>query len=221
MTRAALVLMVASSLALCVPAGPAHGQSLAWDFSPRLLPSTDITFKDDLLQLPSATLPTSVALGRWFEADSSVGLDLTRFRPDLGLSRLAPGIEPSAGTAYRFIDSNLQQSALSLDLKLVWPSTWDAATGLLRPYLAFGPALFFSERNPFANPLGTMADVAVWVGVKAGAGISWQIDSAASLFGEYRITRGTDSPLLSTGGRLGSGNSASGFDLLYGVRFKF
>ena len=225
MARAVPGLVTASMLALCVGAGPAYGQSPLWsDFSPRLLSVSDIplaTLKDDVLQLSSSPSSTSVPLGRWFDADSSVGLDVTRFRPDLGLSRLAPGVEPIAGTAYRFIDSNLQQTALSLDLKLVWPSRWDAVTGLLQPYLAFGPTLFFSERNPFANPLGTMADVAVWVGVKAGAGISWQIDSAAALFGEYRVTRGTDSPLLSSGGRLGPGNSASGFDLLYGVRFKF
>jgi len=223
MTRAVLAAMTVSMLALCLGAGPVDGQSLAWwDFSPRLIPPTDVLIpRDDVQQLPSPAFATSVSLGRWLEADSSVGFDVTRFRPDLGLSRLAAGIEPNAATAYRFIDSNLQQTAVSLDLKLVWPSARDADTGPLQPYLAFGPAIFVSERNAFANPLGTLADVAVWVGVKAGAGISWQIDAAAALFGEYRITRGTDSPLLSSGGRLGPGSGASGYDLLYGLRLRF
>jgi hypothetical protein len=223
MTRAALALVTVSVLALCLAAGPVHAQSLAWwDFSPRLIPPTDVLIpRDDVQQLSSPGFPTSVSLGRWLEADSSVGFDVTRFRPELGLSRLAPGIEPNAGTAYRLIDSNLQQTAVSVDLKLVWPSARDAVTGLLQPYLAFGPAVFLSERNAFANPLGTLADVAVRVGVKAGAGISWQIDTAVALFGEYRVTRGTDSPLLSSGGRLGPGSGASGYDLLYGLRLRF
>jgi hypothetical protein len=218
------VLLTVVVLATCVMAAPVCGQSLAWwDVSPQLIPPSDVLVpREDAFDLPPAPpIPLTVSLGRWLEADSSVGFDVTRLRPDLGLSRLALGIEPTAGTAYRFIDSNLQQTAVSVDLKLVWPSPRESGAGLLQPYLAFGPAVFVAERNPFANPLGTLADVAVRVGLKAGAGISWQFDTAAALFGEYRIMRGTDSPLLSSGGRLGPGSGASGYDLLYGLRLRF
>jgi hypothetical protein len=223
MVGRALGLLTVSALGLCALAAPVHGQSLAWwDVTPLAAPTDSLIARDALFEHPPAPqAPLSISLGRWLEAESSVGFDVTRLRPDLGLSRISPGIEPTAGTAYRFIDSNLQQTAVSIDLKLVWPSARESGDSWFQPYVAFGPALFVAERNPFANPLGTLADVAVRVGLKAGAGISWQIDQAAALFGEYRIMRGTDSPLLSSGGRLGPGSGASGYDLLYGLRLRF
>jgi hypothetical protein len=131
-------------------------------------------------------------------------------------------VEPGAGTAYRLIDTNLQSTAVSIDFKLAWPSRWESSgVNLFQPYFSFGPALFVAERNPFANPLGTLADVAVRIGVKAWAGVTWQFDQNAAFFGEYRLTRGLEDPLLSSGGRLGPGSGVSGYDLLYGIRFKF
>jgi hypothetical protein len=223
MLRVALGLLAVAIAGLGVVPVPVNAQSLAWwDVSPPLVPPSDaLVPRDNPFDLSPSSGPLMVSLGRWLEADSSVGFDVTRLRPDLGVSRLALDVPPAAGTVYRFIDSNLQQTAVSVDLKLVWPTARDTRAGVVQPYVAFGPALFVAERNPFANPLGTLADVALRVGIKAGAGISWQFDSAAALFGEYRVTRGTESPLLSSGGRLGQGSAASGYDLLYGLRLRF
>src|SRR2546426_3400049 len=103
MARRPLGLLMLSALGLCVLTAPAHGQSLAWwDFTPRLASPTDaLVPRDDVFEPPPPLpVPVSISLGRWLDADSSVGFDVTRLRPDLGLSRTSPGIEPTAGTAY-------------------------------------------------------------------------------------------------------------------------
>jgi hypothetical protein len=224
MRSAVLRVLLVAALWVCVAAAAAYAQSgIWWDFSSRLRPTLDdLPSRNEAADRgPDAPAAPSIALGRWLDAESSLGFDVTRLRPDLGLSRIAPGIEPGAGTPYRLIDSNLQHTAVSFDLRLVWPSPREYGSSGLQPYFAVGPAVFVAERNPFANPLGTLADVAVRIGLKAGAGIHWQFDPTAALFGEYRLMRGTDNPVLSSGGRLGSGSGVSGHDLLYGLRLRF
>ena len=218
-----MALGLLAGFALWVVVGVAQAQSVAWsDVTTPLIPSTDTHLFRTVDERPDAPMPTSLPLGRWLEADSSVGVDVTRLKADLGLSRVVNGLEPTAGTPYRLIDSNLQNTAVSLDLKLRWPSSvMEAGIGMLRPYFSFGPALFVTERNPFANVLGTLADVAVRIGVKAAAGVSWHLMPDGAFFGEFRMIRGIEGPLLSSGGRLGSDNGASGYDLLYGLRLRF
>lgn len=201
----------------------AQAQSVGWtDFSAPTIPDSDVFLVRTIEGRPETPVSATLPLGRWLEAESSVGVDVTRLKPELGLSRLVNGLEPAAGTPYRMIDSNLQNTAVSLDLKLRWPSSvMEAGIGMLRPYFSFGPALFVTERNPFANVLGTLADVAVRIGVKAAAGVSWHLNPDGALFGEFRLIRGVEGPLLSSGGRLGTDNGASGYDLLYGLRLRF
>ena len=116
---------------------------------------------------------------------------------------------------YRLIDP---ATAISFDLKLSWPSVADPARrSALQPYLTFGPALLMPETN--ASLAGPVSDRPITLGLRAGAGVSWQFDPNATLFGEYRVTRGASETLLPFGGR--SAIDVGGFDLLYGVRLRF
>jgi len=84
--------------------------------------------------------------------------------------------------------------------------------------VAVGPALLVVESD---DPLGVLADrpdVTLSLGVRAGAGVTWRLDRNATLFGEYRFTRSGDSALAPPGGAAGD---VSGYDFLYGVRFRF
>jgi hypothetical protein len=213
-------LLSVAVLGLLAVATPARAQSaIWWDSTPRLLPPTDGLVPASGAEAPAAT---SLPLGRWLDAESSLGLDVAPFRPDLGLAPLGGGIVAGPGTPYRLIDTTLHGTAIALDLKLTWPSRVEpSAPGLLQPYVSFGPAVFVGERHPVPNPLATPSDVTMRVGLKAGAGLTWQVDRRAAFFGEYRVTRGMEDSLLSIGGRNGPGAGVSGYDLLYGLRFKF
>ena len=225
MLLCALRVLTVVALGVAILTPMAHAQTSIWsEFAPRLLPPTDnlavrLDFDDRPVEF---RIPTNVSLGRMLEGDSTVGLGVARLRPELGMSRRALNVDLSAGSPYRFIDIDLQQTAVSFDLKLMWPSQPDpSGVGAVQPYVSFGPAVFVAERNPFGNPLGLQADTAVRVGMKAEAGVTWRLDRNTALFSEYRFTRGGDTPILSSGGRMGPGSNASGFDLLYGVRFSY
>jgi hypothetical protein len=198
---------------------------MTWsDFTPRLIAPTDnLLFRVELEDRNEARFPTSLSLGRWLEGDSSVGFGVSRLRPEIGLARRAPVSDVGVGNPYRVIDTDLQQTAISFDLRLDWPTPLESQSGggALKPYLLLGPAVFVAERNPFGNPLGLLADTAVRLGMKAEAGITWMLDRHTALFSEYRFTHGGDSPILSSGGRLGPGGSATGYDILYGIRFSY
>ena len=112
-------------------------------------------------------------------------------------------------------------TAISFDLRLRWPSPLDLpGAGALQPYVAVGPALFVAEPDVPSQILNSRADTALSLGVRAGAGVTLDFDRNASFFSEYRFTRGArDSNVL--GGRGSGGEDPVGFDLLYGVRFRF
>jgi opacity protein-like surface antigen len=60
--------------------------------------------------------------------------------------------------------------------------------GRLQPYIAAGPAIFFSHRslNSLNPPNQAATDTSL--GVKAGAGVDYRITPLVGLFGEYRFT---------------------------------
>jgi hypothetical protein len=143
------------------------------------------------------------------------GVDVSPLRPWSPLAP-APGIaEPGGGASYRLIDPG---TAISFDLKLRWPSVADPAPrSALQPYMTVGPALIVPETT--AGLVGPVSDRPITLGLRAGAGLSWQVDPHATLFGEYRFTRGGSETLLPFGGK--SAIDVGGFDLLYGVRIRF
>ncbi len=142
-----------------------------------------------------------------------VGLDVTPLRP-----ALTP--IPEAPTRLTLTDPG---TAISLDLRLRWPtlpSTDRAGVSLPQPYVTLGPALFVIDPVDALVASSAGGDVSLSLGVRAGVGLTWQLDRNALLFGEYRLTRGADDRSVVPGGGGGSGAGA-GYDLLYGVRLRF
>jgi hypothetical protein len=139
------------------------------------------------------------------------GVDVSPLRP---WSSLTPAAG-SAGLPFRLIDPG---TSISFDLKLRWPSVADPAPpSAIQPYMTVGPALLVPETT--ASLVGPVSDRPMALGLRAGAGLSWQVDPHATLFGEYRFTRGGTETLLPFGGK--SAIDVGGFDLLYGVRIRF
>jgi hypothetical protein len=112
-------------------------------------------------------------------------------------------------------------TAISFDLKLGWPSATASPgieRGTLHPYVTFGPTLFVNPSPDAESLLGPSSDPTLTLGVKAGAGLSLWLDRDAVLFGEYRLSHGGVDALSPLGGR---GEDVRGYEILYGVRFRF
>lgn len=155
------------------------------------------------------------ALGGWSAAGGifGVGIDVTPLRPGLAAAPAGDTRDPRA----RVGDPG---RAISFDLRLRWPSARGETgeAGVLQPYVAVGPALLVAESDDPLAVLADRPDVTLSLGVRAGAGVTWRLDRNATLFGEYRFTRGGDSALMPLGGTAGD---LTGYDFLYGVRFRF
>jgi hypothetical protein len=134
--------------------------------------------------------------------------------PRFGVGPLGLGVDVGQ---FRLVDPG---TSIGLDLRLSWPggAGSDGFAGF-RPYLTMGPALLLAEPPDAASPLGPRADTTVAVGMRAGAGLTWQVDRNATLFGEYRVLHGSAEPLGALG--RGAGGDVSGFDILYGLRLRF
>jgi hypothetical protein len=155
----------------------------------------------------------------WLDSVPGLGLGVgvQPLRGDGGSGSVAGA--PQAGGPYRLLDD--RGTAISFDLRLRWPSPVDlAGAGALQPYVAVGPALFLAEPDMSSQILNSRADTALSLGVRAGAGVTWAFDRHSSFFSEYRFTRGARES-NAVGGRNGAGEEPVGFDLLYGVRFRF
>jgi hypothetical protein len=142
------------------------------------------------------------------------GIDVSPLRP-WSLAKLAPADPGVSDQRYRLVDPG---TAVSFDLRLSWPSNeLPTLRSVLQPYVMVGPALLMPEPN--VSLIGPPPDRPITLGVRAGAGLNWRLDQNATLFGEYRFTRGASESLLHLGGK--STSEVGGFDVLYGVRFRF
>jgi hypothetical protein len=111
--------------------------------------------------------------------------------------------------------------AVSLDVKLRWPSAGDTPIGF-EPYAVLGPALMLNSPHEPYSLFGTPADPVLRVGAKLGAGFNWQLNKAMTLFGSYDMTRTTgDGVSASSGPRMPTSGAATGYDALYGIRFRY
>jgi len=131
--------------------------------------------------------------------------------------------DPGLGTApYRLLDADLLGTAISLGLKLRWPTTGASALNALAPYLSFGPTVLFPgdgasrTGQPGGRNEGSMA-----LGLSWGAGLSWRFTRNAELFGGYRFLQfGRDG--LSHGDRaIPPETDLTGHDVLYGISIRF
>jgi opacity protein-like surface antigen len=133
--------------------------------------------------------------GIWFDRLPwlGVGLDVFHFRPTIGggqtVEITAPGL---SGTA-TIQTINMSVFGLGFDvlrLRLPLLQGEEYPAGRLQPYLTAGPAVFWTQAKDTTNlPLqANQSNTDMSVGVKVGAGTSYQLTPLIGLFGEYRFT---------------------------------
>jgi hypothetical protein len=149
--------------------------------------------------------------------------------PSLGLGfgvlplhwELIAAPESMSGTSAddRFVgDLEPRGKAVSLDVKLRWPT----AELPIEPYVVLGPALFVERPHDLSSLMAVPSDPTFRVGAKAGAGFNWRLSREATLFGSYDVTTTkVDGGFSSPGSKAPATNSPTGYDLLYGVRFRY
>jgi opacity protein-like surface antigen len=137
-------------------------------------------------------------VGRWFESAPNVGLalDVSRFAPDLGTQTVRGNANANFSadildTPINFrvgasrnvripnedVPVTLVISPLELMVRRPLLVTEAVPDGRLKPYLTAGPAFLITSLAPDAT-----------LGVKAGAGVIWQLSDRIGIFGEYRFT---------------------------------
>jgi hypothetical protein len=131
----------------------------------------------------------------------------------LSLSDVVPGPKPAESV--RLADLEPRGQAVSFDVKLRWPGM--EPTSPLEPYLVFGPAVFV-DRLSDVGLAGMHPDPVVRLGVRAGAGFTWRIGRDTTLFGSYDFT---STELTSPAARTPGSGGIDGYDILYGVRFRY
>jgi hypothetical protein len=107
--------------------------------------------------------------------------------------------------------------AMSFDIKLKWPT----AELPIEPYVFLGPALFVEQPHELSSMIGIPADPVLRLGAKAGAGFNWRLSKDATLFGSYDVTTTTVDGFTSPGAKAPGPSVPTGYDLLYGVRFRY
>jgi opacity protein-like surface antigen len=175
---------------------------------------------------PRSSSAQNPEVDRWLDGSLplSLGFDTTRFRVSTLGTRSVIGTEdPELGTApYRLLDADLLGTAMSLGLKLRWPTTGASALGGLAPYLSFGPTVLLPGADASrSGPPGGRSEGSMALGLSWGAGLSWRFTRNAELFGGYRFLQfGRDS--LSHGDRTTpSDTELTGHDVLYGISIRF
>lgn len=128
------------------------------------------------------------------------------------------GAPANLGERERALNADPRGKAISFDLKLKWPG---AETMPVEPYVTLGPALIVSDPDSFAALAGSAVDPGVRLGAKVGGGLNWRLGKDTTLFGAYGFT--TDSPngLLTDSPRTHGDAGNTGFDLMYGIRFRY
>ncbi len=185
-----------------------------------------------------ASVPRPVIAGPEGTEDSLAPYRVERgpFELGLGVSRLRlSGADPLTGSqaplagVRRESDPDLRtfdprSAAISFDLKLRWPSLGTAADvplfAGLQPYLSLGPALLVAEPDySLLLRRDGQADYSMSLGVRGGAGLSWQVDRNVSLFGEYGFTRATEDRRVP--GMRTPGDSLDTQGFRYGLKIQF
>lgn len=128
------------------------------------------------------------------------------------------GAPANPGERARVLDADARAKAISFDLKLKWPG---AETTPVEPYVTLGPALIVTDPDSFAALAGNRVDPAPRLGAKVGAGLTWRLGKDTTLFGAYGFTTESPNGLLTDGPRTPGDAGHTGFDLMYGVRFRF
>jgi hypothetical protein len=111
--------------------------------------------------------------------------------------------------------------AVSLDVKLRWPSAAEPAMGF-EPYAVMGPALLLNSPQEAYSLFGIPGDPLVRLGAKVGAGFNWRLNKTTTLFGSYDMTTTTPGDSFPALGVKAPGAGApTSYDALYGIRFRY
>ena len=114
-------------------------------------------------------------------------------------------------------DREPRGKAVSFDITLKWPT--DKLP--IEPYVFVGPALILDQPHELSVPTGMAADSVLRLGAKAGAGFTWRLSKDATLFGSYDVTTATADGFTAAGAKAPATGLPTGYDLLYGVRFRY
>jgi hypothetical protein len=113
----------------------------------------------------------------------------------------------------------LRATVVSFDLTLKWPGA--ETTALVEPYVVLGPALFVVEPDYAGRLRGTRVDPTLRLGAKAGAGVNWRLGKNATVFGAYEVTTAGQGGLTAPGATAPADTGITGYDLTYGLRFRY
>jgi hypothetical protein len=146
----------------------------------------------------------------------SFGLGVSPLRESLGLATVPGAV---GGEGVRALEADPRGGVLSFDLKLAWPGA--GSSSVVEPYLAVGPALIVVEPDYAGRLLGTRVDSSFRLGARAGAGLNWRLGKNTTLFGAYEVTTAGQGGLTAPGGKAPADTEVGGYDLTYGLRFRY
>ena len=133
-------------------------------------------------------------------------------------SFLDVGAPANLGERERALNADPRGKAMSFDLKLKWPG---AETMPVEPYLTVGPTLTVSDPDSFSALAGSVVDSTPRLGATVGAGLNWRLGKDTTLFGTYGFSTDSPSGLLRDSPRRPGDAGSTGFDLMYGIRFRY
>lgn len=132
-------------------------------------------------------------VGYWFDSLPWLGfaVDAFQFSPTIPSQSVLGSFAGLGGVSGQAQSLNLTIQAVSFELKARLPLLKGGAypQGRLQPYVLAGPAIFFAELADTSNfVVNNQSNSDTEVGVKAGAGVAFQIIPQIAVFGEYRFT---------------------------------
>jgi opacity protein-like surface antigen len=174
-------------------------------------PNSDVTF---VIRLPTGAADhtshdvkwdTSGTIGArfgyWFESVPwfGIGLDVFTFNADIPTQTVPTTILGVTAPA-RLGAIDVSVTAIAFDMvRLRYPFLVSPQfpRGRLQAYATAGPALFQTRvKNVGNSELTTGSATDTSSGVKAGAGLYWQLGKEVAIFGEYRYTHYSAEPVL-------------------------
>ncbi len=170
-------------------------------------------------------------VGYWLGSLPWLGLavDVFAFNPDLPQQTVQSSIAGFSAATGQALKLDLNVTAVSAELKARLRLLKDAAYpyGRLQPYLLVGPTLFIStmrDTNNFVLP--RQSDTDTEAGIKAGAGVAFQILPGIAVFGEYRVTHfsptwGFKDSSVSPSARFTLSTDVDTHQIVGGISFRF
>lgn len=133
--------------------------------------------------------------GVWFDQLPwlGVGVDVFHFRPTIAGGQTVEITAAGLNGTVTIQTINVSVVGLGFDvlrLRLPLLQGDDYPQGRLQPYGTAGPALFWTRIKDTTNlaPPADQSNTDMSVGLKVGAGLSYQVTPLLGLFGEYRFT---------------------------------